>query len=68
MGIVAVTTMYLVKKIRAKTSSNPVEVVHSLNELRAESDTDAGQIEELHTSDEVASGLQGQHNVVFISD
>ena len=67
MGSIAITTIYVVKKIRAKISSDPVEVVHSLNEVRAESETNAGPIEEVHT-DEVASGPQGQHNMVFISD
>ena len=64
MGSIDITNV--VKEIKAEISSDHVVVVHSLNIIH-ETETNAGQIEEVH-GDEVASGSQGQLNVVFISN
>ena len=67
MGSIAITIIYVVKKVKAKLSTDPVGVVCLLNELSAESVINAGPMEEMH-SDEVVSGPQGEHNIVFVQD
>ena len=67
LGSVIITVIYVIRKVNPKFSPDPVGVVCSMNELRNNSVLDAGPMEEMH-SDEVVSGPQGQHNIVFVED
>ena len=67
MGSIMIAIIYVVKKVKAKFSTDPVGVVCSMNELSNESVINAGPMEEMH-SDEVVSGPHGEHNIVFVSD